>query len=90
MLPSVLLSSTRRANLSALLQSVHHGRTVNFTGLSGIDRCHWKHTRSFSSTSKVAADVIEEKIFPTDKIRNIAIIAHGSRLPLFGVNCAGC
>lgn len=80
MLTSVLHVSVRRANLSVLRKRLHHGVVV-----SSINNCRWRFTRSFLSTSKVSADVIEEKIFPTEKIRNIAIIAHGK----FYYFCAG-
>ena len=75
MLTSVLHLGVRRANFSPLRSLVNHG-LVDFARITR------GQPRSFSSTSKVSADVIEEKIFPTEKIRNIAIIAHGAYLPL--------
>jgi hypothetical protein len=91
MLTSVLRLSVRRVNLSVPQKRVQHGLVVNFAGVFCRNRCGWRHTRSFSSTSKVSADVIEEKIFPTEKIRNIAIIAHGKCSLLFaGVICCSC
>ena len=75
MLTSVLHLALRRVNPFAFRKRVNHGLVVD---LARITR---GQPRSFSSTSKVFADVIEEKIFPTEKIRNIAIIAHGMYPP---------
>src|ERR1700733_5081326 len=80
MIAPVLHFGVRRANLSTFRKCIH-GHALNFVGVSVIN-LRWRYTRSFSSTPKVSADMIEEKIFPTEKIRNIAIIAHGTCLVL--------
>lgn len=82
MIAPVLHFGVRRANLFTFRKCIH-GHALNFTRVSGINVSRrWRHTRLFSSTSKVSADVIQEKIFPTEKIRNVAIIAHGTCLVL--------
>lgn len=73
MLKSALRPSVRKAALALTRKT---GQDVQARVLLKAygRRCS---ARSFSSTSKVFADILDGNIIPTERIRNIAIIAHG-------------
>ncbi|KAF8059828.1 P-loop containing nucleoside triphosphate hydrolase protein [Lyophyllum atratum] len=75
MLTSIVRSRTRRIDLSATSRAVNNTRLFEFKSLN-VPHCRCGCLRSFSSSSKVSADLVEGNIIPTKSIRNIAIIAH--------------
>ncbi|KAF8057408.1 P-loop containing nucleoside triphosphate hydrolase protein [Lyophyllum atratum] len=75
MLTSIVRSRTRRIDLSAASRAVNNTRLFEFKSLN-VPHCRCGCLRSFSSSSKVSADLVEGNIIPTKSIRNIAIIAH--------------
>lgn len=73
MLKSALRPSIRKAVFNSTRKT---GQDVQARVLLKAYGCRCS-ARSFSSTSKVFAGILDGNIIPTERIRNIAIIAHG-------------